>query len=279
MGKIKDFGLLLWKLSPQSIYHMFKRNDGSFAISRELYRISHIPRYKNEKTKILGNEISMVDSASFLFLYNEIFEKEIYKFPSGSKKPKILDCGANIGLSVIYFKKLFPDARITAFEPDPLIFKILKNNIDSFNFNDVELIQKGLSNNEGECFFHQEGADSGKIINENYDCNSKIKIKTTRLKNYLSEPIDLLKIDIEGMETEVIADSKDLLYNVKYIFVEYHSFRNQKQTLHILIGILADAGFRLHLYPPSVNSSQPFINLKTSNNLNDMQLNIFGFRD
>jgi FkbM family methyltransferase len=40
--------------------------------------------------------------------------------------PYIIDAGANIGLSIIYFKKKYPNSKIVAFEPDKLIFNILK---------------------------------------------------------------------------------------------------------------------------------------------------------
>jgi FkbM family methyltransferase len=43
--------------------------------------------------------------------------------------PVIIDCGGNIGLSVLYFKYLFPNSVITVFEPSPPVFEILKENI------------------------------------------------------------------------------------------------------------------------------------------------------
>lgn len=42
-------------------------------------------------------------------------------YGSLSEAPRIIDGGANIGLSVIYFKQLFPRSRTTAFEPDAKI--------------------------------------------------------------------------------------------------------------------------------------------------------------
>ena len=53
-------------------------------------------------------------------------------------KPFIIDCGANIGLSVIYLKNLYPDAEIVAFEPDEQNFQLLQKNIASFGFKNVE---------------------------------------------------------------------------------------------------------------------------------------------
>ena len=72
------------------------------------------------------------DQQSFAWTYLELFLNESYKFIPRSEKndPIIIDCGANIGVSVVYFKKLFPKSKIIAFEPDPFLFKYLKKNIE-----------------------------------------------------------------------------------------------------------------------------------------------------
>jgi precorrin-6B methylase 2 len=88
--------------------------------------------------------LKLVDSESFLTTYIELFENQIYKFNSSQKDLLILDCGANIGLSVIYFKRLYPNSKIIAFEADPNIFNVLQENVKSFNFKNVELINKAV---------------------------------------------------------------------------------------------------------------------------------------
>ena len=57
--------------------------------------------------------------------YQEIFVEEIYKFESNKSHPVIFDCGANIGISTIYFKTIYPNAIVHAFEPDANLFEIL----------------------------------------------------------------------------------------------------------------------------------------------------------
>src|SRR5688572_20822569 len=86
---------------------------------RALTRIRNIPRYTAFTTDLPGVPITGVDSASFVHSYSEIFKREIYRFTTVNNAPKIIDCGANIGLSVIYFKRLYPAAKIVAFEADP----------------------------------------------------------------------------------------------------------------------------------------------------------------
>ena len=67
--------------------------------------------------------------------------KETLKFCSTQPTPRILDCGANVGLASLYFKRLYPQARITAYEADPDIYQCLRNNLRRNGASDVETIQ------------------------------------------------------------------------------------------------------------------------------------------
>lgn len=263
MNSIKHLGKLLLRAEYRKRYF-------------ELRRLQKMPRYKQTSTTLLGSEIELVDAVSFLFMYAEIFEQQIYKFKAKNIEPIIIDCGANIGLSVIFFKQLYPNSHITAFEPDSQVYDILEKNIQKFNFSNVKLIKKALWSSTNTLDFMAEGADGGRIIylQSNQD---KYQVSTTRLRKYLNQPVDLLKIDIEGAETEVIKDCQDLLINVDNLFVEYHSFVKYPQTLHTLVNILHETGFRLHIHPP-MTSPQPFYSRNVYLGM-DMQLNIFAFRE
>lgn len=240
--------------------------------------IKDIPRYTKVEIDFEGKKIKIADSASFIFMYKEIFENEIYKFKTSVEEPYIIDGGANIGLASIYFKILFPTAKIVAFEPDDKIFNILKENIEVFGFSNVELIKKGLWNEDKTLTFKSEGADAG-LIAEVDQINPGVnnKIEVTSLRNYLKRPVDLLKLDIEGSETVVLSDIRNELKNVERIFIEYHSFVGQKQSLDKIMQILFENNYRLHISSPGLSSKSPFIELKVYNNM-DMQLNIYAFK-
>ncbi len=259
---------------------LIKRKLGLISdnLPKLFWELEFFPRFTPTSTQLLEKEIQLPDSSSFLFMFTEIFLKNVYQFKSDKKSPRIIDCGANIGLSLIYFQQLFPDAEFIAFEPDKTIFKYLQNNTSAFNFNKLNLINKGLWNKESTLAFHSEGADGGAIL-EGIATNveSNITIETCRLSDYLDKQVDFLKMDIEGAEGIVLEDSKEQLKNVKNIFVEYHSFIGNPQNLGMVINILTDAGFRLHINAPGLRSSSPFVKLDTYNGM-DMQLNIYGFR-
>jgi len=237
--------------------------------------LEKLPRYTEAEVSILGKKIKIADAPSFLFMYDEIFRNEIYKFKTEAEKPFIIDCGANIGLSVIYCKNLFPSAEIIGFEPDPKIFAILENNIKSFGYDNIKLEQKAVYSEETEINFYSEGADGGRMAEKTDD--KIIKVKTARLRDYLNRPVDFLKIDIEGAETDVIKDCADLLPNVKNLFVEYHSFADKKQELTQLLSALENAGLRYYVQDIGVKSAHPFYKKDVYAGF-DMQLNIFACR-
>ncbi|RZK12547.1 MAG: FkbM family methyltransferase [Flavobacterium sp.] len=239
--------------------------------------LKRMGRYKKAIVKFCDKNIQIVDSASYLFTKIEIFDLQIYNFTCDSPRPYIVDCGANIGLSVIYFKQLFPDAEILAFEPDENVFQALQHNIQVFEFLKVELINKACWNAETTLKFYSEGADGGRAAKD-FDNVNIVEVGAVRLRNYISRKIDFLKIDIEGAENEVLHDIQDLLFHVDKVFVEFHSFVGKEQMLPEIFTILKNAGFRLHISSPGLKSQSPFISVNVYENM-DNQLNIYGFRE
>jgi hypothetical protein len=92
----------------------------------------------------------------------------------------------------------------------------------------------------------------------------------------LDQSIDLLKLDIEGAETEVLLDCEGALDTVEHLFVEYHSYIGQEQRIDEVLRVLREAGFRIHVQP-ELTSEQPFVKLQQDNSM-DNRLNIFGYR-
>ncbi len=242
----------------------------------EKRRISRLPRYEiGETNKLLKDHvIKYCDSKSCISAFKAIFEAGIYHFDTTSLNPLILDCGANIGLATVFWKTNYPNSKIIAFEADPKIFEVLQHNVKSFD--DVELLRNAVWDEETTLQFHCDGADSGSAVTTGATTNT-VDVPTVKLRPYLeSQTVDLLKIDIEGAETRVLRDCRDALKNVKNIFVEYHSFPNEKQTIAELFSILTDAGFHVHVQP-DFSSPQPFIQRNVTYGM-DNRLNIYGVR-
>ncbi|MDR7372333.1 FkbM family methyltransferase [Flavobacterium aquidurense] len=278
-GLKKDLKRKLVRLLSPEIIQLIKRK---FRVSQNEQEkaLASFPRYTKTTVMLKDREITIPDSASFIFMNKEIFKDEIYRFKTSNKTPYIVDGGANIGLATIYLKLLYPDSNIIAFEPDPEIYMILEENIKTFNFTDVELLQKGIWNDNIILSFSSEGADGGLIadLDKSIATTSK-SIEVISLKPYLKKKVDFLKLDIEGAETIVLKDIEDDLIRVDRIFVEYHSFVGQPQTLNEIIDILIKAKFRLYMSIPGNNSlNSPLMGLGNYNNM-DFQLNIFGHKE
>ena len=76
--------------------------------SKERKRLEQMPRYVAGQTQLFGRTIEFVDACTYLLMYNEFFERQLYRFETASAHPLIIDGGANIGVSSIYFKRLYP---------------------------------------------------------------------------------------------------------------------------------------------------------------------------
>lgn len=242
----------------------------------EIQRLRTMSRYLPTETLLFGQKIKILDGPSFVSLKNEIIDNEIYKFHTENKEPFIIDAGANIGVSVIFFKNLYPNSKIVAFEPDPVVFDVLRHNIAAFGFTGVELIPKALWSSETTLNFSSEGADAGRIP-EAAGGENLVTVLTDKLSNYVNERVDLLKIDIEGAEYEVLKECRHQLEKIDRIFIEYHSFLNQEQSLPEILAILKAAGFRLYLSTPGVFSPSPFNTIRSYLGM-DLQVNIFGLK-
>ncbi len=233
-------------------------------------------RFAPYTTRFRGHPLYIHDRASFWLGYHELFKEETYKFSSSKTNPYIIDCGANLGMSIIYFKSLFPQARILAFEADPGIFGFLEKNMHSFHFKDITIFNKAVWDTNNELLtFMNEGGAGGRIQAKN-DAFSVVETKTARLSEFITEKIDFLKIDIEGAEGKVIADCADKLYWVENLFIEYHSFEKEDQNLHQILGTVQQAGFRYHI-KEAYTSPFPFMQRKLNVGM-DLQLNIFCYR-
>jgi FkbM family methyltransferase len=217
------------------------------------------------------------NTETFGGLYNDYFVKQKYKFESLNQRPFIIDGGANIGVGCRYWKFLYPEAEVYAFEPDENNFSLLeKNMLDIPSF---RAEKKALWSSHGTLKFNAVGGEGGHVADADFRAGERsiVEVPAFRLRDLLDRKVDLLKLDIEGGEMEVLRDCKNLLGNVERIFVEHHSFLGQSQHLGEFFGILENAGFRLNIHV-DFQARQPFFKRLVYNN-KDCWLNVFGFRE
>jgi FkbM family methyltransferase len=244
-------------------------------------RLKSEQRYRPFKLKIGDLLISGPDKASFASMWEEIYFNEIYAFSSSSKEKLILDIGANIGLSAMYFSQKYSTAVIHAYEADPTIFEYLKENIAINSIKNVYLHNKAIWKKDGCLEFHSEGADAGRISSESLHRNT-ITVEAVSLEEVMlsfGKEIDFVKMDIEGAETEVILSVSSTLALVRNLFIEYHSTREEIQSLNKILAVLTDNGFRYKLYNTFGEiPSKPFLTFDNHYLGMDLQINIIARR-
>jgi FkbM family methyltransferase len=194
-----------------------------------------------------GYTVRFNDGPNLYILYKDIFVHRIYHFDAMRPDPLILDCGSNIGMSILYFKQRYPRARIIGFEPDPAIVPFLECNIAGNNLKDVRWVQAALScDGEKKIFFSDGICGSGlaeTLTRENSHAWKQYEVSCMRLRDYLTEPVDFLKMNIEGAEYEVLADSEDRLRQIREMIIEYHHLPGLPRSLHQILELLHRQGF------------------------------------
>jgi FkbM family methyltransferase len=233
-------------------------------------------RFELFSTTYPGFPCLVPDKSSFLYMYDEIFGKGIYDFPASSTKPFIIDCGSNIGLSIIRLKTLYPDATIIGFEPDSALHEIAVKNIKAANCaENVTLHQVAVSSSIGSENFYRDGADGGSLLATPE--TTAETVPTVALSQYINQPVAFLKIDIEGAEYEVLKEVSPCLHFVENLFVEYHSYTSKPQRLAEILALLEGAGFRYYLEHVGIRSENIFKKVHQYHGM-DLQINIYGYR-
>ena len=235
----------------------------------------HLPAGKIKTHLLFGKPLYFTDSIQLVNGLEEIFMEEIYR-QELKDNPYIIDCGANIGLSVIYMKRQYPNAEIIAFEPDETNFQLLSKNVSSLGYGDVRLRKEAIWVENTTLQFSSKGSMTSKI--ETTASSDTIEVKAVRLRDFLDREVDFLKIDIEGAEYKVVVDIADKLYLVKNMFLEYHGTFAQNRELTTVFEIISAAGFNYYIKEAATLFDYPFQRTKKSDIGYDVQLNIFCFR-
>ena len=194
--------------------------------------------------RLAGFTVRINDPANYYVLVKDIFQRRIYDFTATRPDPFVLDCGSNIGMSILYFKHRYPGARIVGFEPDPEVFALLEQNVATNGLADVKLIEAAVGARTGRAELLADHAYGSTLLEHAAAAGATpVAIDVVRLRDYLGEPVDFLKLNIEGAEHAVIEDIADRLELVSELVVEYHHLPGMPRTLHSILARLHEAGF------------------------------------
>ncbi|WP_254886229.1 FkbM family methyltransferase [Streptomyces sp. NA02950] len=189
-----------------------------------------------------GWDLEYRDPRAFATTVELLFRDGVYDVDGLVRPAVIVDAGSWLGLSVLRFRSLFPDARILAFEPDPELFGVLTRNLERNGIRNVEVHNAALADREGELEFLATGNDAGSLRVRSPQ-GRLTTVPTRTLSGYVSSPLSLLKLNVEGSEWDIIDELGDRLSLVDQILIEYHGFGDLPQTLHRILGRLDEHGF------------------------------------
>jgi FkbM family methyltransferase len=200
---------------------------------------------------LFGRSIEYLDLTSLLHMVREIYIEKHYAFDAARDDPKVIDAGANIGIATLFIKQTYPRARIIAFEPEPLAFAALERNIRANALKNVTAVNKAIAGRRG----------SAVLLGHPYSLVSSLKggrgtstkssrVETVSLSSYVDEEIDFLKLDVEGVEVEIIENlaMAGKLHLIRQLVCEYHHhLESDDDALSRFLRTLEETGFGYQL--------------------------------
>lgn len=238
--------------------------------------LKHLPPGREYRINLFGKPLHFNAPQELVHGLREIFLEQVYR-QNLSPNAVILDCGANIGLSLIYLKRCCPGARITAFEPDAVNFSLLEKNVASFGLSSVTLVPAAVWKEEGTLRFASAQGMASRMQSNNE--SGSAAVRAIRLHDYIQGPVDFLKLDIEGAEFDVLMDIAPVLYQVKTLFFEYHGQFSDQEKLNALLSMLTREGFYYYCKEAAPLHPTPFERKSLNGHPFEIQLNIFCFRN
>lgn len=143
-----------------------------------------------------------------------------------------MDIGANRGWFATFVRSLDKNIKIFAFEPNPKMFSLLYENVERNRFDSITLMENFVGSSTGTQELHEylEGANDGMATSfplKHIGPTNAMSVASKTLDDlfqYLdSRTICLLKVDVEGAESEVIAGARQFLKSKPFLILELNS--------------------------------------------------------
>lgn len=189
------------------------------------------------------------DPKTAQFLLAEIFLDETYGPKLPIENPFIIDCGANCGFATAFFKTVYPGSHIIAIEPSPTSVALLRQNVETNKWRQVEVIEAACGVTAGTMDLIE--SHYSPLFNSSDPKRSSgrtVSVSVIRLSDLLKDHqhVDLLKMDIEGGEHEILRDLHETgsLQKVRHMVVEYHHRMGESTCrLGTFLSVLESCGF------------------------------------
>jgi len=263
MSKLKKIIILLRQIGTFNFLNFIIGGFNNSKWKNEFHNYS-ILESNGYEVKNVSRKIYKVESKEYSYLlrrftsdykvfYQQFFEKEYYGLikilqEKNIDVKNIVDAGANVGFSALYFSHFFSSATFFCIEPSKKNYLQLEENLKKNNIKHHAL-QMGLWNKKTDLYLDATFRDKdfwSLAVSEHISGGEPIRAidLNTLMEMYSLETIDILKIDIEGSEFTVFSEKSDcsFLQKTKSIAIEIHEEINDAS---FIIAILKREGFRL----------------------------------
>lgn len=200
--------------------------------------------------KIMYNNLDMYIGKS-LKLYGEFSQGEAELFDKLIKPGNIVvEAGANIGSHTIHLSQLVgKTGKVYAFEPQRLIFQLLAGNMALNSIENVYCIQACVSDKEGSVlvpFLDPSKANNfGGLSLKNTTFGEKCTVTT--IDKLELQGCDFLKIDVEGMELNVLRGAENTIKTYRPIIYAEADRENKKEDL---FSYIKSIDYRIYYHKP-----------------------------
>lgn len=182
------------------------------------------------------------------YVFDEIFEEGLYEFPPPVLEAlrrmgpdlKAVDLGGHVGLFGTFLRSRYPDARITAFEPDPGSYGVLQTAIAKNGAGDGWTAVQACALNRDDTVDFTPGENCLSRL-EGASARGTIRMPAVDVFPYL-QGADLLKIDIEGSEWAILADRRFAELDAPVAVLEYHPHLAPEPDAHAAAVTLLERG-------------------------------------
>jgi FkbM family methyltransferase len=188
-------------------------------------RLESLPEGTVVRLHAPGVEVYCRAQTSDIVVFYQIFVEREYRCLDHVRTPQfIIDCGANVGYSSAYFLARYPDARLVAVEPDSGNFELLKKNLAPYK-DRIVLINSGVWSKPGPLVIANPEADAWAFTVREAKADEAADFQAVDIPSLIRDSgetrVSILKVDIEGSETEVFRESP-WLQEVDHLVIELH---------------------------------------------------------
>jgi FkbM family methyltransferase len=163
--------------------------------------------------------------------------------------PVIVDAGANVGAATRWFASQFPDASIFALEPDKDSAELCRQNC--VGLRNVRVIEAAIGGRPGNVVVDRIGL-SWAFQTRRVENEAAIPLYTVADILAMAGPkaaLLIVKVDIEGFESDLFAHDTEWVADAPAIFVEPHDWLLPgKKTSQSMQSALMNQGFELLLH-------------------------------